>query len=204
MYRWELLTELAEQKVFGIVRADTADAALGTAEAMVDAGLRTLEIALTTPGALGVIERLAGRTGITVGAGTVLDAASARMSVLAGARFLVAPSLPAEVIGTAHRYGAAAIPGVATPTEIVAALEQGADAVKLFPASSFGPEWLAHVRAPLPQAPVVATGGVRVEDVPAWIHAGAVACGLGAGLTTGGPEAAAARVRALLDQLAAG
>jgi 2-dehydro-3-deoxyphosphogluconate aldolase/(4S)-4-hydroxy-2-oxoglutarate aldolase len=202
MYRWEVLAELAEQKVFGIVRTETADAALGTAEAMIDAGLRSLEIALTTPGALGVIERLSARPGITVGAGTVLDAASARMSVLAGARFLVAPSLPAGVIDTAHRYGAAAIPGASTPTEIVTALERGADAVKLFPASALGPGWLANVRPALPQAPIVPTGGVRVEDVPAWIQAGAVACGMGAGLTAGGPDAAAARVRALLDQLA--
>jgi 2-dehydro-3-deoxyphosphogluconate aldolase/(4S)-4-hydroxy-2-oxoglutarate aldolase len=201
VYRWDVLSELAEQKVFGIVRAGDADAALATAEAMVAAGLRTVEIALTTPGGLGVIERLGRRTGIIVGAGTVLDGATARMAVLAGARFLVSPSLHPEVISTAHRYGVAALPGAATPTEIVTALEHGADAVKLFPASAFGPGWLADVRAAVPQAPIMPTGGVRVDDVPAWIAAGAVACGMGAGLTAGGRDAAAQRVRALLERV---
>lgn len=201
MYRWEVLSELAEQKVFGIVRAVDADSARATAEAMVRAGLRTLEVALTTPGGLAVIEEFSGRPGITVGAGTVLDAATARLAVLAGARFLVSPSLHPEVISTAHRYGVAALPGAATPTEIVTALECGADAVKLFPASALGPRWLADVRAAVPQAPIVPTGGVRVDDVPAWIEAGAVACGMGTGLTAGGPEAAAERVRALLARV---
>jgi 2-dehydro-3-deoxyphosphogluconate aldolase/(4S)-4-hydroxy-2-oxoglutarate aldolase len=83
------------------------------------------------------------------------------------------------------------------------ALEHGADAVKLFPASAFGPGWLADVRAAVPQAPIMPTGGVRVDDVPAWIEAGAVACGMGAGLTAGGPDAAAQRVRALLERVSA-
>ncbi|MBP2475806.1 2-dehydro-3-deoxyphosphogluconate aldolase/(4S)-4-hydroxy-2-oxoglutarate aldolase [Crossiella equi] len=201
MYRWEILAALAEQKVFGIVRADSREAALATAEAMIDAGLRTLEIALTTPGGLSVIEELAGREGITLGAGTVLDETSARLATLAGAEFLVSPSLHPEVVRTAHRYGAAALPGVASPTEIVTALEHGADAVKLFPARGFGPRWLADVRAALPQAPVLPTGGVALEDVPAWVEAGAVACGIGSALTEGGPARAAQRVRTLVTSL---
>ncbi|MGO1050703.1 bifunctional 4-hydroxy-2-oxoglutarate aldolase/2-dehydro-3-deoxy-phosphogluconate aldolase [Crossiella sp. CA198] len=202
MYRWETLAALAGQRVFGIVRAGDAKTALATAEAMIDAGLRTLEIALTTPGGLSVIEELAGRPGITLGAGTVLDEATARLAILAGASFLVSPSLHPEVIRTAHRYGAAALPGVASPTEIVTALEHGADAVKLFPARGFGPRWLADVRAALPQAPIMPTGGVALAEVPEWVAAGAVACGVGAGLTEGGPEAAARRVRSLVESLA--
>lgn len=201
MYRWETLAALAEQRVFGIVRAEDAETALATAEAMIEAGLRTLEIALTTPGGLGVIERLAGRPGLTLGAGTVLDEPTARLAILSGATFLVSPSLHPEVIRTAHRYGAAALPGVASPTEIVTALEHGADAVKLFPARGFGPRWLADVRAALPQAPVLPTGGVALDEVPDWVAAGAVACGVGSALTEGGPAAAAQRVRSLVTSL---
>jgi 2-dehydro-3-deoxyphosphogluconate aldolase / (4S)-4-hydroxy-2-oxoglutarate aldolase len=201
MYRWELMTRLTEQRVFGIVRTADADTALQAAEAVLDAGLHAVEITLTSPGALDVIERLAARPDVLVGAGTVLDTPSARLALLAGARFLVSPSLHPEVIRTAHRYGAAAIPGTGSPTEIVAALEAGADGVKLYPAAALGPRWLARVREPLPQAPLIPTGGITVEDVPDWIAAGAVACGIGSGLTAGGPEEARKRVAELLGRL---
>ncbi|GAA2074062.1 bifunctional 4-hydroxy-2-oxoglutarate aldolase/2-dehydro-3-deoxy-phosphogluconate aldolase [Streptomyces albiaxialis] len=203
MYRWELIQAVTAQGAFGIVRADTAREAVDAAEAVLDAGLRAVEVALTTPGAVGAVEELAAsRPDALVGAGTVLDATAARTAVAAGARFLVSPSLHPEVIRAGHRYGVPVLPGVSTPTEMVRALEEGADALKLFPASAVSPSWIRDVRAALPQAPLIPTGGVTIGNAPEWIAAGAVACGMGSALTSGGAAAAGERVSALLDALA--
>lgn len=203
MYRWEIVRAVTAQRVFGIVRSGSAQEAATGARAVLDAGLRAVEVALTTPGALTALARVrADRPEALLGAGTVLDGAAARAAVEAGARFLVSPSLHPEVIRTGHRYGVPVFPGVSTPTEMVRALEEGADALKLFPASAVGPSWLSDIRAALPQAPVIPTGGVTIEDAPEWIAAGAVACGMGSALTSGGATAAGERVAALLDRLA--
>lgn len=202
MYRWEIVQSVTAQRVFGIVRSATAHEAERAAEAVIEAGLDAVEITMTTPHSLRTIARLAeARPHALIGAGTVLDAPAARAAVDAGACFLVSPSLAPEVIRTGHRYGVPVIPGVATPTEMVRALEEGADALKLFPASAVQPAWLKDVRAALPQAPMIPTGGVTVDNAPEWIAAGAVACGLGSALTEGGAEAAGQRVTTLLKRL---
>lgn len=201
-YRWETMRAVTAQRVFGIVRSTTAAEAVTAGEAVVDAGLDTVEVALTTPGALTAVARLTEtRPGALVGAGTVIDEASAAAAVRAGARFLVSPSLHPQVVRTGHRYGVPVIPGASTPTEIVQALEEGADAVKIFPASGADPSWLRDVRAALPQLPAVPTGGVTIDNAPDWIAAGAVACGMGSALTSGGAEAAKERVGRLLRRL---
>ncbi|RXS84884.1 bifunctional 4-hydroxy-2-oxoglutarate aldolase/2-dehydro-3-deoxy-phosphogluconate aldolase [Streptomyces sp. TM32] len=203
MYRWDTMQAVTVQRVFGIVRTTDPHAALVAAEAVLDAGLKAVEVALTTPCALTTVTRLAqNRPDALVGAGTVLDGAAARAAVEAGARFLVSPSLHPEVIRTGHRYGVPVVPGVATPTEMVRALEEGADALKLFPASAVAPPWLRDIRAALPQAPVIPTGGVTIDNAPEWIAAGAVACGMGSALTSGGAQATGERVSALLGRLA--
>lgn len=203
MYRWEIVRAVTEQRVFGIVRSAGPDDAVASARAVLDAGLRAVEVALTTPRALSAVARLTEeRPDALIGAGTVLDAAAARAAVEAGARFLVSPNLHPEVIRAGHRYGLPVFPGVSTPTEMVRALEEGADALKLFPASTVSPSWLRDVRAALPQAPVIPTGGVTIDNAPEWIAAGAVACGMGSALTSGGAQAAGERVTALLDRLA--
>ncbi|MGI5348093.1 bifunctional 4-hydroxy-2-oxoglutarate aldolase/2-dehydro-3-deoxy-phosphogluconate aldolase [Streptomyces sp. CA-250714] len=204
MYRWEITRAALEQRVFAIVRADSYEKATATADILLAAGLTSLEISLTTPYALDAISTLRRETGddSVIGAGTVLDSASARLAVDAGARFLVSPNLDEEVIRTGHRYGVPVFPGVATPTEMVRALELGADGLKLFPASQYGPGWLRNVRAALPQAPVLPTGGVTVESAPEWIAAGAVACGMGSALTEGDDrETVAKRVTDLLQRI---
>ncbi|MBO8195928.1 bifunctional 4-hydroxy-2-oxoglutarate aldolase/2-dehydro-3-deoxy-phosphogluconate aldolase [Streptomyces oryzae] len=204
MYRWEITRAALEQRVFAIVRADSYEKATATADILLGAGVTSLEISLTTPYALDAISTLRRETGddTVIGAGTVLDSASARLAVDAGARFLVSPSLDEEVIRTGHRYGVPVFPGVATPTEMVRALELGADGLKLFPASQYGPGWLRDVHAALPQAPVLPTGGVTVEAAPEWIAAGAVACGIGSALTEGDDrETVAKRVTDLLQRL---
>lgn len=203
MYRWEIVRAVTAQRVFGIVRTSGPEEAVRAAGAVLDAGLDAVEVALTSPHALDAIGELtAARPDAFIGAGTVLDAPAARSAVEAGARFLVSPSLHPEVIRTGHRYGVPVLPGVSTPTEMVRALEEGADALKLFPASAVRPSWIQDVRAALPQAPLIPTGGVTLDNAPDWIAAGAVACGMGSALTSGGAEAAGERVTALLDALA--
>ncbi|GCD33856.1 aldolase [Streptomyces chrestomyceticus JCM 4735] len=204
MYRWEITRAALAQRVFAVVRSETYDEASATADTLLSAGITSLEISLTTPFALEAVTTLSRELGneAVIGAGTVLDAVSARMAVDAGARFLVSPSLDAEVIRTGHRYGVPVFPGVATPTEMVRALELGADALKLFPASAHRPDWLRDVRAALPQAPVLPTGGVTVDTAPEWIAAGAVAVGMGAALSEGDRETVAKRAADLLARLA--
>ncbi|MBB4687507.1 bifunctional 4-hydroxy-2-oxoglutarate aldolase/2-dehydro-3-deoxy-phosphogluconate aldolase [Amycolatopsis jiangsuensis] len=200
-YRWQITQEALRQGVVGIVRTADAASAVAAARAVLDAGLGSVEVPLTNPGALAAIEELAAAyPDATVGAGTVLDESSATAAIRAGARFLVSPSLHTEVLRTAHRYGAAAFPGTGSVTEIVRALEEGADAVKVFPASALGPQWVKDVRAAVPQAPLVPTGGIAPGDVPEWLAAGAVACGIGSALTRGSAEETRARVAAMVRE----
>jgi 2-dehydro-3-deoxyphosphogluconate aldolase/(4S)-4-hydroxy-2-oxoglutarate aldolase len=203
VYRWEITRAALAQRVFAIVRKESYDQAAAAADGLLSAGLTTIEISLTTPFALEAVTTLVREVGddAIIGAGTVLDAASARMAVDAGARFLVSPSLDEEVIRTGHRYGIPVFPGVSTPTEVVRALELGADALKLFPASSYGPGWIRDVRAALPQAALLPTGGVTLEDAPEWIAAGAAACGMGGALTDGDRDVVVKRVGDLLGRL---
>ncbi|GGU80403.1 2-keto-3-deoxy-phosphogluconate aldolase [Streptomyces albospinus] len=204
MYRWEITRAALAQRVFAIVRSATYDEASATADTLLSAGITSLEISLTTPFALEAVTTLTRELGddAVIGAGTVLDAVSARMAVDAGARFLVSPSLDAEVIRTAHRYGVPVFAGVSTPSEIVRGLELGADALKLFPAAGHHPSWIGDVRAALPQAPLLPTGGVTTQTAPEWIAAGAVAVGMGSALSEGDRETVAKRAADLLARLA--
>lgn len=204
MYRWQTMSIIAEQRAIGIVRTDDAKSALTAGQQLLAAGMRTVEIALTTPGGLDAVQALAETAppGTAIGAGTVLDATTARLAILAGATFLVSPSLDRDMIATAHRYDTAVVPGTGTATEVVAAMEAGADAVKYFPSSSVGPGQLRDLRGPLPQVPFIPTGGITVEDAPKYIAAGAVAVGVGSALTVGTDDEIAARVQGLLQELA--
>lgn len=204
-YRWEINAAIAAERVLAVVRADSGQAALRAGQTLIDAGIRVVEVALTTPDGLDAVRQLARPVqeppddGRVVGVGTVLDATSARLATLAGARFLVSPSVAPDVIEAGHRYGASVLPGTQTPTEIDRALSAGADMVKLFPASSLGPDYLQAVRAALPQAPVVPTGGVGAGNAAAWLEAGAVAVGVGGSLVSGNPEQMTERAGELLN-----
>ncbi|MEU4209390.1 2-dehydro-3-deoxyphosphogluconate aldolase [Streptomyces sp. NPDC026206] len=204
MYRWEITRAALAQRILAQVRGDSYDQAASTAGTLLSAGITSLEISLTTPFALEAVTTLSrevGEEGV-VGAGAVLDAPSARMAIDAGARFLASPGLDAGVIRTGHRYGVPVFPGVATPTELVRAMELGADAVKIFPAVGRHPDWIEAVRAELPQAALVPTGGISVDSAPDWIAAGAVACGMGAELSEGDRDSVAKRAGELLGRLA--
>ena len=204
MYRWEITRTALAQRLVAVIRADSYDGAAATADTLLSAGLTTVEISLTTPFALEAVTTLVREVGedAVIGAGTVLDAASARMAVDAGARFVSAPNLDPGVIRTAHRYGVPVFTGAATPGEVVAAMELGADAVKIFPACTLSPSWIRATRAALPQAPLIPTGGVTAETAPEWVAAGAVACAMGSGLTRGDRDAVFKRAADLLARLA--
>jgi 2-dehydro-3-deoxyphosphogluconate aldolase/(4S)-4-hydroxy-2-oxoglutarate aldolase len=146
-----------------------------------------MEITFTVPGATGVIEHLAKKFSgqILVGAGTVLDPETARIAILAGAQYVISPSLNPDTARLCNRYQVPYMPGAATVREVVEAMECGADIVKVFPGELLGPAFVKAVRAPLPQASLMPTGGVSLENVAEWIRAGAVAVAVGGNLTAG-------------------
>jgi 2-dehydro-3-deoxyphosphogluconate aldolase / (4S)-4-hydroxy-2-oxoglutarate aldolase len=184
--KFEVLETIVRTGALLIARLDSADEAYRVAEAAIDGGIRAVEVPLTVPGALGVIERLAdkyGGQGIVVGAGTVLDAEAAYAAISAGARLLVSPQLNPKMIAAGNRYQAVTASGAFTPTEVVNTLEAGADIVKLFPAELGGPQYVKTILAPLPQAPIMPSGGVTPENVSAWFAAGVTAVGVGSFVT---------------------
>jgi 2-dehydro-3-deoxyphosphogluconate aldolase/(4S)-4-hydroxy-2-oxoglutarate aldolase len=189
MYKHELMRTLLRQPMVAIVRAQTADAALTLAEACIAGGMTALEVAFTTPDTLDVLRTLRQRHGerLLLGAGTVLDPETARLAILAGAQMIISPAVSVETIRLCQRYQVLSMPGALTPTEIMAAMEAGADLVKVFPAETMGPAYLQALRAPLPQAPLMPTGGVTVENLHEWFANGALAVGIGGGLS--GPAA---------------
>jgi 2-dehydro-3-deoxyphosphogluconate aldolase/(4S)-4-hydroxy-2-oxoglutarate aldolase len=170
--------------VVAVVRLNDAGAFRDVSAALIEGGVRTIEVTMTVPRAVALIESLAvsGPDDLIVGAGTVLDAETARQVILAGARFVVGPVLRPAVIELGHRYDVAVIPGCFTPTEIFTAWEAGADIVKVFPATALGPAFFRDVRGPLPQVRLMPTGGVTRENAGDWIAAGAVAIGVGTAL----------------------
>ena len=184
MFIHEIMSKILKTGVIAIVRLSNAGSLEKVADAIQEGGIDVIEFTMTTPGALGILETATKKFGerVVLGAGTVLDPESARAAILAGAKFIVSPSLNGKTIELCHRYGVVAVPGVLSPTEIVTALELGADLIKVFPASLGGPDYIKALRGPLPQAPLVPTGGVEVENAGAFVRAGAVAVAVGGSL----------------------
>lgn len=176
---------MLEGGVIPVIRAKSADEALKVVEAIRKGGINTIEVTMTVPGAIGVMERLARESGdeILLGAGTVLDPETARASILAGAEFIVGPCLNLELVRLCKRYSKIIIPGAMTPTEIMSAWEMGADIVKVFPAGQLGgPSYIKTIKAPLPQILLNPTGGVNLDNAGEFIKAGASAISVGSAL----------------------
>jgi Entner-Doudoroff aldolase len=202
MTRDEALLRIEHGRIIAILRGDFGSAIDSLVDEIVSAGISAVEMALNSPNALDAITRLARRyePAVAIGAGTVLSADEVHLASQAGASFIVSPEFDPAVVGTARRFGLAAFPGCYTPTEIGQALAAGADAVKLFPASSLGPAFLRAMRGPRPLLRAVPTGGVTVERAAEWISAGAWALGIGGELTGRTPaDRAPGRVRARAD-----
>ena len=185
MDKQEVLSRIAKAGLVPVVRAASADEALAAVEAIRAGGIFVAEITMTIPGALEVMARVAAEFGseVLVGAGTVLDAATARDCIAAGARFVVGPSLDLEVIETCRGQGIVVCPGALTPTEVVTAWRAGADVVKVFPCGAVGgPNYLRALKAPLPQIELMPTGGVSLATAAEFVRAGAFALGVGSDL----------------------
>ncbi|MHA1216896.1 MAG: bifunctional 4-hydroxy-2-oxoglutarate aldolase/2-dehydro-3-deoxy-phosphogluconate aldolase [Candidatus Thorarchaeota archaeon] len=169
-----------------IIRVNSADTALKVADAFLDGGVNIVEVTFSVPGAIGVVETLSKEKGeeVLIGTGTVLDGATARQAILAGAEFIVSPIYSRDLIETCRRYAKPCFPGASTPTEILQAYTMGADAVKVFPCGSLGgPAYIKAVRAPLPQIPLIPTGGVNLETAEPFLRAGVFALGVGSAIT---------------------
>jgi 2-dehydro-3-deoxyphosphogluconate aldolase / (4S)-4-hydroxy-2-oxoglutarate aldolase len=184
MTKSEGLKLVRETGIIAIMRAQSSGQLIAAADAIRAGGVRVIEVTMTTPGALSVIAEATKKYGSEVlfGAGTVLDAETARAAILAGAGFIVAPTLNLDVIRLCNRYSVPVMPGCATPTEMLTAWEAGADMIKLFPADVGGPDLIKAILAPLPQLQIVPVGGVDLNTAAAFIRKGAVALGVGGSL----------------------
>ncbi len=179
------LETLLDIGIVPIIRCETAEMALGAARAVVQGGLGVLEVTMTVPGALGILEKLADEFGdhLLLGAGTVLDPETARACMLAGCEFIVTPGLNVKTVEICKRYSKIVLAGVLTPTEVLSAWEAGVDMVKIFPVHSMGgPDYIRALKAPLPQVRMCPTGGVNIDNIADFFAAGASAVAVGSSL----------------------
>ncbi len=184
MSRADDLQQVLERGLVAILRAPSGERLVEVAEALYEGGIDVIEVTFTVPGAAEIVAEVSKRMGdrILLGAGSILDTETARIAILAGARFVVAPVVEREVIALCHRYDKLVMPGAFTPTEALSAWEAGADVVKIFPAETGGPAHLKALKGPLPHVRMMPTGGVNLETLPKFVSAGACAVGLGGAL----------------------
>jgi len=182
MEKRDIFNRMISEGLIPVIRVTSAQEAMDVSDAIKEGGISLIEITMSVQGAIDVIKELTKKykDEIIMGAGTILDPETARAALLAGAQFIVTPTLNLEVIQMAHRYSAVVVPGAMTPTEILTAWNAGADMVKVFPAAQLGgPEYLKALKGPLPQILLVPTGGVNLQNAGAFIKAGASAIGVG-------------------------
>ena len=182
----EILEAIIVSGIVAVIRVNSAQEAVEVCGAIAKGGVKPIEVTMTVPGAVDVIKELRSimKEEVILGAGTVLDSETARAVILAGAEFIVSPTLNLGVIEICRRYSKVVVPGAFTPTEILTAWEAGADIVKVFPATVGGPKYLKDILGPLPQIRLIPTGGVNLENTPDFIKAGAVAVAAGTSLVS--------------------
>ncbi|HOS68980.1 MAG TPA: bifunctional 4-hydroxy-2-oxoglutarate aldolase/2-dehydro-3-deoxy-phosphogluconate aldolase [Bacillota bacterium] len=188
MKRIKTILKIADEGVVAVIRAESKEEGLKIVDAVKEGGIKTLEVTMTVPGAVDIIKEISEHyknEDVIIGAGTVLDPETARLCILAGAKYIVSPSINPETIKLCNRYRIPVMPGVMTVKEAVEALELGADIIKVFPGSAFGPDIIKAFKGPIPQGNFMPTGGVSLSNVKDWIKAGAVAVGTGGDLTKG-------------------
>jgi 2-dehydro-3-deoxyphosphogluconate aldolase/(4S)-4-hydroxy-2-oxoglutarate aldolase len=206
--KYEILEAIGRKGVVAVIRARDRREGLAIAEAVYRGGIPAIEVAMTVPGAIRVLEALAETyrdRGIVLGAGTVLDPETARSCMLAGAEYFIAPNLDESVARCCNRYALPYMPGVGSVTELVRALELGADVVKLFPGEVAGPRFIRAAHGPIPHARIMPTGGVDPDNLEEWFQAGAFAVGMGSSLTRpkGAREGDMEAVRAVAETVVA-
>jgi 2-dehydro-3-deoxyphosphogluconate aldolase/(4S)-4-hydroxy-2-oxoglutarate aldolase len=207
MSKEDQLRQVLDTGIVAVVRSQDSQQLVETVRALADGGVTVVEITMSVPGALDVVKAVRSALGerVLLGAGTILDPETCRMAILAGAEYIVAPTLNLDVIRLCQRYDKLVMPGAFTPTEILAAWEAGADIVKVFPADVVGPAFFKAIKGPLPQVRVMPTGGVDLTTAASFLKAGACCLGVGGQLVE--PSAIAARnfnrIRELAQQYVA-
>jgi len=189
MDKLDVIRKLKEEGIVAVVRAESKEQGEKLIDAIVKGGINFIEITMTVPGAVDIIKEICEKykknPNIVIGAGTVLDSETARMVILAGAKYVVSPSFDLDTVKLCNRYRIPVMPGIMTVREAVMALEAGVDILKVFPGNAFGPSIISSLKGPLPQAQFMPTGGVDIDNIDKWIKAGAVAVGTGGSLTAG-------------------
>lgn len=187
MLKYQVLNRVRELGIVPVIRGNSKDEALGYCKALIDGGIDILEVTFTIPNALDVFKELKDQLPdtATLGAGTVMDATTARLAILNGAKFIVSPGYSEEVAKMCNLYQVPYMPGCMTFTEMTKALEYGVDLIKLFPGSLPGPSYVKAIHGPLPQANIMPTGGVSLENIKDWFDAGVYAVGAGSNLVKG-------------------
>ena len=189
MDKLDVIRKLKEEGIVAVVRAESKEQGEKLIDAIVKGGINFIEITMTVPGAVDIIKEICEKykenPNIVIGAGTVLDSETARMVILAGAKYVVSPSFDLDTVRLCNRYRIPVMPGIMTVREAVMALEAGVDILKVFPGNAFGPSIISSLKGPLPQAQFMPTGGVDIDNIDKWIKAGAVAVGTGGSLTAG-------------------
>jgi len=181
--KYKTLQQLTDSKVIAVIRGQSAEEAIGITEAAVSGGIRAIELTYTTPQVADVFTALrSSDADVLLGAGTVLDAETARQAILSGASFVVSPHFNPEIATMCNRYTIPYLPGCMTIKEMVTALEYGCDIIKLFPAGSFEPSFIGAVKGPIPHVQIMPTGGINQANFKDWLEAGAVAVGIGSDL----------------------
>lgn len=203
MDKYEVLKRISDIGVVSVVRAKDFEEAKKISLACMNGGIDAIEITFTVPGAQRVIEALTNEFGdkLLVGAGTVLDSETARIAILAGANYIVSPSFDLNTAKLCNRYQIPYIAGCMTLTEMKTALEAGTDVIKVFPGSAFGPSFISAIKGPLPQAKLMPTGGVDINNAAQWIKNGCVAIGVGGNLTKGTSEEITAKAKAFVEKV---
>ena len=177
----EALKHIIDNQIIAILRVSRGDIAIKAARALYNGGIKTIEVTMNVPDVLSIINQLNqeyGEAGLLIGAGTVLDEVSCRMAILNGAQFIVTPTINEGVIKCANRYQKPMVCGALTPTEIMTAMELGVNLIKLYPASLTSYSYIKAVKDPLPQAMIVPTGGVNLDNIVQWKESGASAFGI--------------------------
>lgn len=188
MKRLETIRRIAESGVVAVIRAESKEQGILITEACKKGGIKALEVTMTVPGAVDIIKELAETykdEDVIIGAGTVLDPETARLCILAGAQYIVSPSLNPETVKLCNRYRVPVMPGIMTVKEAIEAMELGVEVCKVFPGNAFGPSIISAFKGPIPQGNFMPTGGVSLDNVKDWIKNGAVAVGTGSDLTKG-------------------
>ncbi len=204
MIKEKIISKLLDCGIVAVVRAESIEEAEKIAEACIAGGVAGIELTFTVPNADKIIASMAAKYSkgeIIIGAGTVLDPETARIAILNGAEFIVSPATNLDTIKLCNRYRVPVMAGVMTPTEAITAMEAGSDILKIFPAGLFGPKVISNFLAPLPQAMLMPTGGVSIDNVAEWINAGAVAVGAGSSLTEGTAEEITARAKKFISAI---